>query len=153
MNPRLSLVQFFVFMLAMGFGWSRVAAEDRFNVLLILCDDLGYGDVGCYNPQCRFRTPHLDRLAKEGVRFTDAHSGSSVCTPTRYGLLTGRYAWRTRLQKGVLGGLSPKLIEPEVRTIADILHDRGYATACIGKWHLGFEWAREAEFIAIHGSD
>ncbi|WP_157606180.1 sulfatase family protein [Schlesneria paludicola] len=126
-------------------GWTatvQVSAAERPNVLLILCDDLGYGDVAALNPQCKFRTPHLDRLAKDGVSFTDAHSSSAVCTPTRYGLLTGRYNWRTRLQSGVLGGLSPRLIEPEVRTLADMLHAEGYDTACFGKWHLGMEWSR-----------
>ena len=126
-------------------GWNSpisVIAAERPNILLILCDDLGYGDVGCLNPNCKFRTPQIDRLAREGVVFTDAHSSSAVCTPTRYGLLTGRYAWRSRLQRGVLGGLSPKLIEPHVRTLAEVLRDAGYDTACFGKWHLGFDWPR-----------
>lgn len=113
----------------------------RPNVVYILCDDLGYGDVRCLNPQGRIPTPHLDRLAAEGMAFTDAHSGSSVCTPTRYGILTGRYAWRSRLQRGVLGGLSPRLIEPGRLTVAEYLRQQGYATACVGKWHLGMDWA------------
>ncbi|HVR35550.1 MAG TPA: sulfatase-like hydrolase/transferase, partial [Methylomirabilota bacterium] len=88
------------------------------NIVFILTDDQGYGDVSRLNPQGRIPTPHIDRLAKEGMTFTDAHSGSSVCTPTRYGLLTGRYAWRSRLKRGVLGGLSPRLIEPDRMTVA-----------------------------------
>src|SRR5690606_26269227 len=92
------------------------------------------------NPErCKILTPHLDRLAGESMTFTDAHSGSSVCTPTRYGLLTGRYAWRTRLQRGVLdGGDAPPLIAPDRLTVAGLLQGQGYATAAIGKWHLGF---------------
>src|SRR5687767_1121514 len=77
------------------------------NIVVILADDLGYGDVKCLNAEGKIATPNLDKLAAAGVRFTDAHSGSAVCTPTRYGLVTGRYAWRTKLQSGVLGGLSP----------------------------------------------
>ena len=113
------------------------------NIVFILCDDLGYGDVKCYNPQGKIPTPHIDRLAAEGMRFTDAHSTSSVCTPTRYSVLTGRYHWRSRLQSGVLGGLSPRLIEPGRLTVAELLRRHGYHTACIGKWHLGMDWARK----------
>lgn len=112
------------------------------NVIVILADDLGYGDVSCYNPAGKIRTPGIDRLAREGMRFTDAHTGSSVCTPTRYGLLTGRYAWRTRLQSGVLDGYSPALIEKGRMTVASMMREQGYKTACIGKWHLGWTWAR-----------
>ncbi|MBL9092812.1 MAG: arylsulfatase [Planctomycetaceae bacterium] len=110
------------------------------NIIVILADDLGYGDVRCLNPEGKIATPHLDRLASEGVAFTDAHSGSSVCTPTRYGLLTGRYAWRTKLQSSVLGGLSPRLIEPDRATLATLLKEQGYNTGCVGKWHLGMNW-------------
>lgn len=113
------------------------------NIVLILADDLGYGDVRSFNPQCRIATPHLDRLAREGMCLTDAHSSSSVCTPTRYSLLTGRYNWRTRLKSGVLGGLSPPLLEPTRMTLASLLKNHGYHCACIGKWHLGLDWARK----------
>ena len=82
-------------------------------------------------------TPNMDKLAQEGIRFTDAHSPSAVCTPTRYGVLTGRYCWRSRLKHGVLYGYEPPLIEPERLTVAGLLKDAGYNTACIGKWHLG----------------
>ncbi len=109
------------------------------NVVYILCDDLGYGDVQCLNPQRgKIKTPNLDRLAAQGMTFTDAHSGSSVCTPTRYGLLTGRYAWRSRLQSGVLDGYVEPLIAADRLTVPALLKQHGYHTACIGKWHLGF---------------
>ena len=119
------------------------AAPTRPNILYILCDDLGYGDVHALNKDHgKIATPQLDRLAAEGMMFRDAHSGSSVCTPTRYGILTGRYCWRTRLQSGVLGGTSPHLIDPDRLTVARLLKRHGYATACIGKWHLGMDWPR-----------
>lgn len=128
---------------AVALAAGRAAASDapRPNVVVILADDLGYGDVKALNPDGKIPTPHMDRLAAAGIKFTDAHSGSGVCSPTRYGLITGRYAWRTRLQSGVLGGLSPRLIEPNRLTLAALLKSVGYATACIGKWHLGMDWA------------
>jgi len=107
------------------------------NIVLILADDLGSGDLGCYNRDSKIPTANLDRLAAEGMRFTDAHSPSSVCTPTRYGLLTGRYAWRTRLKQSVFNGYDTPLIEPERMTVASLLKKHGYATGCVGKWHLG----------------
>jgi len=110
----------------------------RQNIVYILCDDLGYGDVHAFNPdRCKIATPNLDALARQGMRFTDAHTSSSVCTPTRYNLLTGRYNWRTKLQRGVLQGNSPPLIAPDRLTVAEVLRKQGYATAAIGKWHLG----------------
>ena len=129
-------------LIALLLGVTAAIAADRPNVVVILCDDLGYGDVSANNPAGRIRTPNMDRIAREGLRFTDAHTPSSVCTPTRYGLLTGRYNWRTRLQNGVLGGLSPRLIEPGRETIASLLKRQGYHTTAIGKWHLGMDWAR-----------
>jgi arylsulfatase A-like enzyme len=124
-----------------NFTAAFAASASRPNIVLILADDLGYGDVSGLNPQRgKISTPHLDRLASQGMTFTDAHSGSSVCTPTRYGLLTGRYAWRTRLQKGVLdGGNDEPLIAANRLTAAAFLKQHGYATACLGKWHLGFQ--------------
>jgi arylsulfatase A len=110
------------------------------NIVIILADDLGYGDVGAFNPGSRIPTPTIDKLAREGMRFTDAHTNSSVCTPTRYGLLTGRYAWRTRLQRGVLWGEGAPLVEPGRLTLASMLKARGYRTAVFGKWHLGLGW-------------
>jgi arylsulfatase A-like enzyme len=113
------------------------APDNRPNIVLILADDLGYGDLGCYNRNSKIPTPHCDRLAGEGIRFTDAHSPSAVCTPTRYGILTGRYSWRTSLKSGVLQGYDPLLIEPDRATVASFLKQHGYATAAFGKWHLG----------------
>lgn len=121
------------------------APGDKPNIIYILCDDLGYGDVKCLNPEGKIATPHMDRLAKEGMTFTDAHSGSSVCTPTRYGIMTGRYAWRSKLQSGVLGGLSPRLIEQGRMTVANLLKEQGYSTACVGKWHMGMDWVKKGE--------
>lgn len=110
------------------------------NVVYILADDLGYGDISCYNENSRLQTTHVDRLAKTGMLFTDAHSSSAVCTPTRYGILTGRYNWRSRLKKGVLSGYSKALIEPERLTVAELFQEKNYHTAFIGKWHLGWDW-------------
>jgi arylsulfatase A-like enzyme len=110
------------------------------NIVFIMADDMGYGDVSCYNPESKIPTANMDTLAREGVRFTDAHSPSAVCTPTRYGVLTGRYCWRTRLKRGVLNGFSQPLISREQMTVAELLKKQGYRTACIGKWHLGVGW-------------
>ncbi len=115
-------------------------AAEKPNIVFILADDLGYGDPGCYNKASKIPTPHLDRLAGEGMRFTDAHAPSSCCTPTRYALLTGRYAWRTRLHRGVLVPWEKPLIAPDRLTVPSLLKQQGYTTACIGKWHLGWNW-------------
>ena len=135
------------FLWSLGFEiWSfpaDAAPALRPNILYILCDDLGYGDVKCLNPQGKIPTPHLDKLAAGGMIFTDVHSSSSVCTPTRYGIMTGRYNWRSKLQSGVLGGLSPRLIESGRLTVAQLLKNHGYHTAAIGKWHLGMDWVKK----------
>ncbi len=110
------------------------------NVVYILADDMGWGDPSCFNSESKIHTPHLDKMAAAGMRFTDAHSGSAVCTPTRYGVVTGRYSWRSRLKKGVLGGASTHLIDTERYTVADLMKDQGYHTAMIGKWHLGWDF-------------
>lgn len=116
-------------------------AAERPNVVVIYADDLGYGDVQCYNPdRGRIPTPHIDRLAAEGMRFTDGHSSSGVCSPSRYTLLTGRYHWRTRLKAGIVGVWERPLIEPDRLTLAGLATRHGYRTAAIGKWHLGWEW-------------
>lgn len=125
------------------FGASTIAAPTRPNIVYILADDLGYGDVHAFNlDQGKIKTPHMDRLAAQGMMFTDAHSGSAVCTPTRYGLMTGRYSWRTRLQSGVLNGFSPPLIAPNRLCVPALLKQHGYNTACVGKWHLGMDWPK-----------
>jgi arylsulfatase A-like enzyme len=127
------------------------------NILFILADDLGIGDVSCYNPRSAWRTPQLDRLAAQGIQFTDAHAASALCTPSRYALLTGRYAWRGRLKRGVVNGYDPALIEPHRVTLPAFLRAHGYATAMFGKWHLGLDWARagakpeQVDFTAAFG--
>ena len=118
-------------------------AAEKPNIIYILCDDLGYGDLQCLNPEGKIATPNFDSVAAQGRIFTDVHSGSAVCSPTRYGVLTGRYAWRTPLQRGVLGGLSPRLIEEGRLTAASLLKQHGYHTAAIGKWHLGMDWVKK----------
>ena len=119
----------------------------RPNIVIVLADDLGYGSVGCYGaPQEVVRTPHIDRLAREGMRFTDANTPSSVCTPTRYALLTGRYCWRTSLKRDVLGVFSPLQIETNRPTLASLLKAHGYHTAMIGKWHLGYGTNERVDF-------
>lgn len=115
------------------------------NIVLILADDMGYGDPHSLNPTSKIATPGLDRLANEGMTFTDAHTPSSVCTPTRYGLLTGRYCWRSRLKRGVLNGYSPHLINTERATIASTLKSAGYNTGIVGKWHLGLDFVSKSE--------
>ena len=112
----------------------------RPNIVYILADDMGYGDLACQNPASKIPTPNLDRLAAEGRRFTDAHSPAAVCSPTRYALLTGRYCWRTRLKGGVLQAWDAALIAADRLTVPKMLQQAGYHTACIGKWHLGWDW-------------
>jgi arylsulfatase A-like enzyme len=132
-------------LLVASFGF---AAAENPNIIIILADDQGYGDVSAYNPGSKIPTPNIDRLAKEGMRFTDAHTSSGVCTPTRYSLLTGRYHWRTKLQSGVLGGFSLPLISEGRITLPGFLREQGYHTACIGKWHLGMEWPLKGGAVA-----
>ena len=110
------------------------------NIVVILADDFGVGDIQAHYPENKIATPYLDRLVAEGISFTDAHSPSAVCTPTRYGLLTGRYSWRTRLQEWVLAAYEPPLIDADRPTLPSALREHGYSTALIGKWHLGWEW-------------
>ena len=119
---------------------SAASGADKPNILFILADDLGYGDVACYNPETKVPTPHLDKLAAQGMRFTDAHSPSTVCTPTRYSLMTGRMAFRTGF-KGVFTGVGgPCMIEAGRLTLPGMLRERGYATAMFGKWHIGMSF-------------
>jgi len=122
-------------------AWPIAAMADHHeakpNIVFILADDLGYGDVGCYNPEAKAPTPNIDRLAREGMRFTDAHSPSTVCTPTRYSLLTGRMAFRNGMKGVFTGAGGPCLIKEDRLTIAGMLRDQGYTTAMFGKWHIG----------------
>ena len=121
-------------------------AADLPSVVVLLADDLGSGDLGCYNPKSQIPTPNLDRLARAGLRCTDAHSPSGVCTPTRYGLLTGQYSWRTRLKSGVFAGYDIPLIDANRMTSASLFKKHGYATACVGKWHLGLGMAKPTDY-------
>ena len=127
------------------FVFNTCHAQDKPNIVVILADDLGYGDVQPLNSSSKIPTPNFNRIAAEGITFTDAHSASSVCTPTRYGLLCGRYPWRSKLKKGVLGGYSRPLIEDDRQTLASLLKGAGYKTGCVGKWHLGLGWQMAAE--------
>lgn len=149
-------------MAGLGLGVRAIAAEmpSRPNIVYILADDLGWGDLRCYNAKSGVPTPNADKLAAQGMRFTDMHSPSAVCTPTRYGILTGRYCWRSRLKKGVLNGYSPNLIEQDRMTVPDMLRKQGYYTAGIGKWHLGLGGDAKTDFSrplrpgpATHGFD
>ncbi|WP_339745006.1 arylsulfatase [uncultured Rubinisphaera sp.] len=123
--------------------WNCIAVaetHDKPNIILLYTDDQGYGDVSCLNPKAKFQTPNMDRLSNEGLTFTNAHCSDTVCTPSRYGLLTGRYCWRTSLKTGVLGAEHPCLIEDNRITLASLLRDQGYETAMVGKWHLGMDF-------------
>ncbi|EIJ40399.1 arylsulfatase A family protein [Galbibacter orientalis DSM 19592] len=123
--------------------------NEKINVVYVLADDLGYGDLSCYNPNGKIPTENLDKLAAEGMKFTDAHTSSSVCTPTRYGILTGRYNWRSSLKSGVLTGTSKALISSKRTTVASLLKNEGYHTAFIGKWHLGWNWGEKENGLEI----
>jgi arylsulfatase A-like enzyme len=125
---------------------ASAAGPQRPNIVYILADDLGWGDLSCYNKDSGVPMPNANRLASEGMRFTDMHSGSAVCTPTRYGILTGRYCWRSRLKQGVLGGYSPNLIEKGRLTVPALLRQQGYYTAGVGKWHLGLGTQAKCDF-------
>lgn len=134
------MIMRFCIALFLSVALSSPAKADRPNIVVILADDQGFGDVSALNPESKIPTPNIDRIANEGMIFGDGHSSSSVCTPTRYSILTGRYHWRTHLQRGVLGGFSRPLISRDRLTIASMLKAQGYHTGCFGKWHLGWDW-------------
>jgi arylsulfatase A len=123
-----------------GIAADQPISVDHPNVILVMADDLGIGDVSPTNPNCKIRTPFLQKMADDGLTFLDAHTSSSVCTPTRYGLLTGRYNWRSRLARGVLNGRSEHLVPADRPTLGHLMQAAGYHTAMIGKWHLGWDW-------------
>ena len=123
----------------------QLFAAERPNVVIILADDLGIGDVSAFNKDSAWKTPHLDRMAEEGMSFTDAHTSAALCTPTRYSIMTGRYNWRSRLKSAGGNGYSTPYIENERTTIAELYKAQGYQTAIIGKWHLGWDWALTGE--------
>ncbi len=117
---------------------SQAETTGRPNIVILYADDMGYGDLAIQNPDSKIPTPHLDRLAREGMRFSDGHSSSGICTPSRYALLTGRHHWRKF--HGIVGSFGPSVFEKERLTLPEMLQEMGYSTACIGKWHLGFDW-------------
>jgi arylsulfatase A len=135
------LAIFCILAILLSSGCGKQAIQERPNIVIILADDFGVGDIQAHFPDNKIPTPFLDKFTTESMRFTNAHSGSAVCTPTRYGLLTGRYAWRTRLQEWVLACYEPPLIAADRLTLPKFLSQNGYATACIGKWHLGWNWS------------
>jgi arylsulfatase A len=137
-----------VIILNVASGQKKSTDPVRPNIVFILADDMGYGDVSCYNKESKIETPNIDKIASEGLMFTDAHSPAAMCTPTRYGFLTGRYCWKTRLKQGVILGYDETpLIEKKQATIGSLLQSRGYATACIGKWHLGLHWQTKNGYV------
>lgn len=141
MSRLLIIIIFFSFLFSFCTQKKRATQTiSKPNIVVILADDMGYGDVEAFNAQSKIPTPHLNKLAEEGMSFTDAHTNSAVCTPTRYGVLTGRYTWRTRLKHGVLSGYSNHLIDTGRTTVAKMLHRSGYFTGVIGKWHLGVDY-------------
>ena len=147
MTIRLYYFLFVVVAFASSFAGMRGLAAQKPNIVLVMADDLGIGDISPTNPACKIATPRLQELADDGLTFLDAHSTSSVCTPTRYGLLTGRYNWRSRLSRGVLSGRSEHLIPAERATLGHLLRESGYHTAMIGKWHLGWDWHKDGKNI------
>lgn len=152
------LLRFFPSLTLASLLISQALAETRPNLIFIMADDMGYGDVQALNPDSKIHTPNLNRLAEEGMAFTDAHSPSAVCTPTRYGVLTGRYCWRSALTRGVLNGYGRPLIETERTTVASFLKGKGYTTGIVGKWHLGlgfqktageWDWSKHVDYSPV----
>jgi len=119
--------------------------DEKPNVIIIYTDDLGYGDVTCYNPRSKIQTPNIDKLAADGMRFTDAHSPASFCTPSRYSILTGKYCWRSQRTSELQGGYGEPIIERDEMTLGNLFKNNGYKTAAIGKWHVGMEWTLKDE--------
>lgn len=139
------LICMVVLSLYLCWGLASADAQEKPNIVLVLADDWGYGSAGCYGADSQLiKTPAVDRLAREGIRFTDANTPSSVCSPTRYGLLMGRYPWRTRLKRGVVNMADPLLPDPRRPSLGKWLQSQGYRTAAIGKWHLGYGGERKA---------
>jgi arylsulfatase A-like enzyme len=146
MNSLVRVLCQFAIVLAATLAIVANSRAERPNVIFILADDLGYGDLRCYNASSKIPTTNCDRLASGGIRFTDAHSPAAVCTPTRYGILTGRYCWRTSLKSGVLQGYDPLMIEAGRLTVASLLKQQGYATGAVGKWHLGLGGMKPTDY-------
>ena len=139
-NQRFLLALLILFISCNEESISKKENNGKPNIIYVLADDLGYGDVQYYNKDGKIPTPNINSMANNGVVFTDAHTSSAVCTQTRYGILTGRYNWRSSLKSGVLNGYSKALIKQKRTTVASMLKEKGYSTAFIGKWHLGWDW-------------
>ena len=147
--PAKRLIHTFLFVVSL----TALHAAERPNIVVIYTDDQGYGDMSALNPKSKFQTPNLDRLAHEGMVFTDGHCADTVCTPSRYALLTGRYSWRTSLKSGVLHAEGDCLIAKDRMTVASLLKENGYQTAMFGKWHLQMKFpgiGREARLDPAH---
>ncbi|MEQ9289622.1 MAG: arylsulfatase [Cyclobacteriaceae bacterium] len=132
--------------------YQNVFAQDKPNIVIILADDLGYGEISCQNEKALVATPQIDKLAQNGIRFRDGHAAASVCTPARYALLAGQYCWRTQLQADVLKPYEEALISEETLTLPEMLKQNGYKTAMIGKWHLGLNYHLKKPGLNQHGS-
>ena len=150
LKKQLFPINILVFFFFLGCAPENKTQNKHPNIIYILADDLGYGDLSIYNEASKIKTPHLDQMAREGMRFMDMHSTSSVCTPTRYSILTGEYAWRTALKKGVLWSYGPLMIPNEKETVAKLLQRNGYQTAVVGKWHLGLDWQLKTPYQENH---
>lgn len=145
-----------LFLILLGISISAFSQEKQSkpNVIFIMADDMGYGDPECYNPNSKIPTPNMNRLASEGMMFTNAHSASSVCTPSRYSFITGKYAWKSDLKREVLWStFNDPLIDKSEITIADMLKEQGYATAVVGKWHLGINFLKNQGFEYVQAKD
>ena len=140
MREKLFLLITIAFTAIVTFSCNQEKSDEFPNIIIIFADDMGYGDVSALNPEAKIFTPAIDKMAETGMVFTEAHSSASVCTPSRYGILTGRYAFRNRVKGGNVGGFNSSVFDPERKTIAHLLKNAGYTTAAIGKWHLGFDW-------------
>ena len=139
-SPYLLPVKLLLLVTCLTGSTSLLRAAENPSIIIIYTDDQGYGDASCLNPKSKFQTPNIDRLAREGLTFTDGHCSDTVCTPSRYGLLTGRYSWRTELKRGVFGAERTCLIPDNRMTLASLLSKQGYRTAMVGKWHLGMDF-------------
>ena len=146
MNQALTMLIIYILTFGCTNNDKEFGQSNKPNVILIYADDLGYGDVTCYNPDSKISTPNIDKLADEGMRFTDAHSAASFCTPSRYSLLTGNYCWRSQNTSELQGGYGLPIIEDDEMTLGHLFRNNGYKTAALGKWHVGMKWTMKEGF-------